>query len=96
MTKQKQKNRLGDNPLDNLSWIGKDHIESKKEKSNKQPEKEEKREKRETFIIEVELSEKIKDYAYWSRQKQKDVVNHIFKEFFKDTPTKRRPEEDTQ
>ncbi len=102
MVKNNKTKKLGNNPLD---WIGKDKEPSsvKKDKTLKKEEKKssenkitsqpEDKEKRETFIVKVSLSEKIKDYAYWERMKQKDVLNSILEEFFKDKNIKQRPEE---
>jgi|TARA_Y100000389_G_C17464170_1_gene524162 hypothetical protein len=82
--------RLGNNPLD---WIGKETKDLKSKKIRNDVEtRQEEREKRETFIVKVSLSEKIKDYAYWERKKQKDTLNYILEEFFKNNPTKKRPE----
>ena len=99
MSKNKT-SKLGSNPLDHLSWVAKDKNTdtevSKKSKSKKTEalEKKEKapEEKRETFQIKVELSEKIKNYAYWERLKQKEALNLIIEEFFKDKTVKPRLE----
>lgn len=78
--------RLGNNPLD---WIGKD---IKNPTDKKEPKKEANpTEKRETFIIKTSLSEKIKDFSYWERMKQKDVLNSILEEYFEKNPVKKRP-----
>jgi hypothetical protein len=86
MTNNKN-SRLGSNPLD---WIGKD-VKTKKQ-PQKVTTKPEEKEKRETFIVKVSISEKIKDYAYWERMKQKDALNYILEEFFKKNPVKKRPQ----
>lgn len=36
---------------------------------------------RATFIVEVELLEKLKDYAYTERLSLKDLINSIFKDY---------------
>lgn len=96
MTKKTNKNpRLGNNPLD---WIGKNpatktETNPEKKKLGEGKEKKPKKDtKRETFIIQSSLSEKIKDFAYWERKKQKDVLNDILEEFFKGKNVKSRPE----
>ena len=81
--------KLGSNPLD---WIGKDpNIVVEKQKEKPPSEKKVILEKRETFILKTDLTEKIKDYAYWERITQKDVINSILESFFKDNPVKPRP-----
>ncbi len=90
--------RLGNNPLE---WIGKNSNTLTEEKKvgliakdsiKKKTKKEESLEKRETFIIKVDLSEKIKDFSYWERIKQKDALEIIIEEFFKTRNVKKRPE----
>jgi hypothetical protein len=85
MTK-KTGSRLGDNPLE---WIGKDVPKTNTKKDIKS--KSSTSEKRETFIIKVDLSEKLKNYAYWERMQQKEVINHILEDFFSKNPVKQRP-----
>ena len=79
-----KKNKLGNNPLD---WIGKPI-------NTTPPKKKILEEKRETFIVKIDLSEKIKDFAYWERMKQKEALNFILEEFFKDKNIKNRPQEE--
>lgn len=84
--------KLGSNPLDSLGWIGNSNP-NQKNKTKDGLDKPLKKEKRETFIVRTDLTEKIKDYAYWERIKQKDVINLILESFFKDNPVKQRPDE---
>lgn len=89
MANQKIK-KLGSNPLD---WIGQSNQEQKKIPKESDKISNIIEEKRETFIVRTELSDKIKDYAYWERIKQKDAINLMLEYFFKNHPTKKRPEE---
>lgn len=98
--------KLGSNPLDwigkkpqSLTDSVKTHssdeeISQKKSKpKEREKELEEKvEEKRETFIIKTKYSEKIKDFAYWERLKQKDAIDIIMEEFFKSKNIKPRPD----
>lgn len=80
--------KLGSNPLD---WIGKTTNITEEKKEKVLHKKKVTLEKRETFIVKTDLTEKIKDYAYWERITQKDVINFILESFFKNNPVKPRP-----
>lgn len=47
-----------------------------------------------TAIIEEEVLEKAKDYAYWERLKLKVLINALVKEFLSDKNIKKRPIEE--
>jgi len=76
----KKKPRVGSDPL---AWIrdttrgrGKQGKLGKQELPGKQT-------RRQTYHMEIELIDKIKEYAYWKRLKVSEVVNEALREFFK-------------
>ena len=95
MSKSKNKDtRLGANPLE---WIGRDLIskDSQKKSTNSKIKKENLDSKKVeskfvpyTSMIEEKMIQRIKDYAYWNRLKNKDVIKMALDQFFVDKKTK--------
>jgi hypothetical protein len=75
---------LGQDPL---GWIKDTKEESKPSTLRKQGKlslHSKPKTKRQTYHLEVELIEKVREYAYWERLGVSEVVNIALEEFFKD------------
>ena len=46
---------------------------------------------RQTYIIKKEYANKLKDKAYWDRASQKEILDEILKDYFKDKNIKPIP-----
>ena len=85
---------LGENPKQvKTKKVGRPVTQLKKVlKSSEQGTKE--NETRATFIVGIELLDKIKAIAYWDRVQLKDVINNALEDYAKKSKVKPRPEEE--
>jgi hypothetical protein len=99
----KQKERIGSDPLKELSWIQNTRGEKKQSKHSLKnihtPEITKSTQKglnpgwtRATFIVREELLEKLKALAYWEKKQPKILVDEIFSSYLKDKKVKPIPE----